>query len=205
MEASEAAEIIRTAGEATADQQHVLQFNRVAALFTAVLAALLAVASIGTGATTRTLLNTNIHVADIRSDTDVVALHQFQSQGSADLLQSLIEATNPSADARASIAQRISAYQAEATQLEGDAQAGTGIRGGEARVTTLERQEATSEARILSFEFSEVALQIGIVLTSVAILTQARALFYACCGLGVVGALLLLNGLTLFTRLTILH
>jgi hypothetical protein len=43
------------------------------------------------------------------------------------------------------------------------------------------------------------------VLVAVAILTQARRLFYACCGLGVIGMLLMLNGLTLVTPLLAIH
>ena len=54
-----------------------------------------------------------------------------------------------------------------------------------------------------NFDFAEVALQLALVLGSVAILASNRAILLASGGLGVIGALLTLNGFFLLAPLPI--
>jgi hypothetical protein len=206
VEANEAAEIIREAGEHESGRGLTRdRLTKVTALLTAVLATMLAFATISTGATTRKQLNTNIHLTDLHSNTDVTTLRQSDIQIAGEMLQSIIDTTNPPADVRSAMEQRVAGYQATAKQLDGDERAGTGIKGAEAQISSMEGLESKIETQILSFEYSEVVLQVGIVLASVAILAGSRGLFYTCCGFGVLGGLLILNGFTLFTNLPSIH
>jgi hypothetical protein len=51
------------------------------------------------------------------------------------------------------------------------------------------------------FDYAEGLLQLAIVLTSVAIISNRRAMFYAAIVLGMVGSACTLNGYFLFTKL----
>ena len=55
------------------------------------------------------------------------------------------------------------------------------------------------------FDYAEVLLQIAIVCSSVAILSASRAMFWFSSVLAVLGALLTVNGFSLFLRLPFLH
>ena len=204
MEAKEAAEIIREAAKAPAARLGAPErLEKTTALLIAVLAALLAFATISAGASTRKQLNNNIHLADLRSDTDAAKNQAFDSRMAADLLQSLLDATSPAPAARSSIQQRLAAYSATNAQLESNAPGG--LQAAEDQIASLERLESRTESQILSFEYSEVLLQIGIVLGSVAILATSRGVYFASCALGVLGLFLLVNGFAVWVGLPAIH
>ncbi|HTE85875.1 MAG TPA: DUF4337 family protein [Dehalococcoidia bacterium] len=206
VEAKEAAEVIREVAGGNLDgapERHPL--HKIVALLVAVLAGLLAVATISTGAATRRLLNDNIHLNDLHATADVGEVRQSNAAVSADLLQSILDTSNPAAAARAAIEQKIGSYRSTAADLEGDAAKGTGLKSLETQIGDYEGLEETTETQIMSFEYSEVALQIGIVLASLAILVTSRAVFYAASALGALGLLLTLNGFFLLAHLPSVH
>ena len=68
-----------------------------------------------------------------------------------------------------------------------------------------EKERDINRDRDPYFDYAEVLLQIAIVCSSVAILSASRAMFWFSSVLAVLGALLTVNGFSLFLRLPFLH
>jgi hypothetical protein len=83
----------------------------------------------------------------------------------------------------------------------GDATKGEGKKQLQARAKSYGEAREVAEKRNDSFDFAKMALQLGIVLGSVSILATSRPLLWISCLLGVVGALLTLNGFFLLVAL----
>jgi hypothetical protein len=183
----------------------VLQLHRLSALLVGVLAMLLAFATISTGAATRKQLNTNIKLTDLRSDTDAREVGRYTSLLGRDFLQAMLDATNPDASARANTQKLIDSYASNAQSIDKGTTPDDSLKAREDQIDALQESELHVESQILSFEYSEVALQIAIVLASLAILIMSRGVFFTSCGLGVIGALLLVNGFGVWVGLPSLH
>lgn len=206
VEAKEAAEVIREAGEKGArESPEGLRLHRLTALLVGVLAMLLAVATISTGAATRKQLNTNIKLTDLRSDTDAKEVGRYTSLLGRDVLQALLDATSPNATSRANTQKLIDAYATNAQNIDKGITPDDSLKAREEQIDALQESELHVEAQILSFEYSEVALQIAIVISSLAILITSRGVFLTSCGLGVLGALLLVNGFAVWVGLPSVH
>ena len=199
VEAKEAAEVIREVAGPPDEGPERTPLHKIVALLVAILAALLAVATISTGAATRRLLNDNIHLTDLHATADVTEVRHSEAGVTADLLQSILDTTNPSASSRATIEQRIAGYRSSATELDST------LKGQKAQIDQYEGSEEYTESQIMSFEYSEVALQIGIVLGSLAILATSELIFYVAAALGVVGLVLIVNGWLVLAHLPAVH
>ena len=70
-----------------------------------------------------------------------------------------------------------------------------------AQARAFEAERAIAEARDDNFDYAEVLLQLALVLGSVAILAQNRAVLLASAALGAIGALLTVNGFLLLADL----
>jgi uncharacterized protein DUF4337 len=206
VEPKEAAEVIREVGHnQSPPAPEAVQLHRTIALLVGVLSMLLAIATISTGASTRKLLNTNIKLTDLRSDTDAKEVGRYTSLLGRDVLQTALDTTNPSSTTRAAIQKLIDGYAMNADTLERGVTSDDGLKAREEQIDDLQGAEVGIENHILTFEYSEVALQIGIVLASLAILLTSRRIFLTSCALGVLGALLLVNGFTSGIPLPSLH
>src|SRR5215469_11621477 len=75
VEPKEAAEVIREVSSES-EKEHSPMLNRTVAMAVAILASLLAIATISTGAATRRLLNDSIHLSDLHSKADVGDVRQ---------------------------------------------------------------------------------------------------------------------------------
>ena len=62
-----------------------------------------------------------------------------------------------------------------------------------------------NRARDPYFDFAEALLQIAIVMSSIAILSNSRSIFFFSLVLAVLGALLTINGYNLIIKLPFLH
>jgi hypothetical protein len=202
VEAKEAAEIIQEAASERENTSGRFPLNKIVALLVAILAASLAVATISTGAATRRLLNDNIHLNDLHAMEDVGDVRQSNASVTADLIESILTTTNPSDTARTALQQKANDYRASANEIQG---ANKGLKAIQEEIAQYDGLEETTESQILSFEYSEVALQIAIVLSSLAILTVSWGIFYVSAGLGVLGLILTINGFVLMVGLPSLH
>jgi nitroreductase len=83
-------------------------------------------------------------------------------------------------------------------RYESDPKEGDGKKELMAKARSFESDRARAQRKDPYFDFAEALIQIAIVLASVTIITGARALLAGSIGLGVIGALLMVNGFMLW-------
>jgi hypothetical protein len=195
MDSNDAAELIAELKEDRAEHASDDRFNRKAALLIAVMAAVLAVGGLGGGnATDDMILNT------IRA-SDTWAFYQAKN-----VRQTMYELEVAELESRpAPDAARIADYKATIARYDDepdpaapkDPMRGEGKKQLMAQAQAFEAARDVAMARDDNFDFAEVALQLALVLGSVAILAGNRAILAVSGVLGAIGALLTLNGFAL--------
>ncbi len=189
MEATEAVEQAEKAHEAVEAREH---FVRRAAVLVGVLAAILAVAAIaGNQAGEEVILNQE-KATDTWNEYQADSLKMRMDTQSAAVLTTLATGSTAEAAAKAQAAKWVAEandhYRPTVADLRKTAE-------------EYQKERDTAAARHKAYQFSEALLQIGIVLATVAIVTRIAALVFIGGGLGVIGLLLLLDGLMLVWRL----
>lgn len=194
-EAAEAADHIR---EATEERSSDEQFRRMAAVAVGVLAMLLAIANLGGASATKETINNNILASDTYAFYQAKNIRQTDYQLAVDQDQAmLLSQPGLTDDVRAQIQQHIDSYNLTIARYESDPSTGEGKKEllQKALEYTARRDHAQSQTP--NFEYAAALLQIGIVLGSVSIVAGSRALLGMGLALGVIGALLALNGFAL--------
>ena len=203
MDSSDAAELIAELKEERSEQQHEDRFNRGAALLIAVMAAVLAVGGLGGGNATDDMIVSNIRASDTWAFYQAKNVRQTMYEIEAADLESRLP-LETGAD-RAALEARIAEYQATVARYddEPDPEAPADPMRGEGKKQLMAQAEAFEAARDVAvakddnFDLAEVALQLALVLGSVAILAGNRAVLTVSGLLGALGALLTLNGFVL--------
>ena len=195
MESTDAAELIAELKEDRAEQAGNDKFNNGAALMIAVMAAVLAIGGLGGGNATDDMVINNIRASDtwafyqaknVRQTMYEIELAELQSRPAPD--ESRI------ADYEATIARYDDEPDPEAPN---DPLAGEGKKQLMAQAQAFEAARDVAVAKDDNFDLAEVALQLALVLGSVAILATNRKVLAASAVLGAIGALLTLNGFLL--------
>jgi hypothetical protein len=181
METREALEQVERAEEAARERE---QFGRRVAVLVSILAALLALASLaGNRAATEAILDQQ-RATDAYNEYQANSLKRHVNEGDAALLRLLAAGTPQEAAARQqadSLKQDVATkYRPNQDRLLPEAQG-------------WERERDAAEARHRGFQVAEAAFQLGIVLSSVAIVARTRALLWVVGGLGVLGLAVALN------------
>jgi hypothetical protein len=209
MDAADTAELISEIREERAENEEKDRFNGRAALLIAIIAALLAIGSLGGGNVAEDMVHANIKASDTWAFYQAKNVRQTAYRLAVDELE--LQAASPalSPGARAGLQERIERYRETIARYDdepdpeapGDSLRGEGKKqlSAQARMYEAERDRAGDQDT--SFDYSEVAFQLALVLGSVAILTGSRKLLLATVGLGVVGAVLMANGFLLFFEL----
>jgi hypothetical protein len=205
MEATDAAELISEIREERAVHEADDKFRDRAALLIALLAMLLAVGSLGGGNVAEDMIHNNIKASDTWAFFQAKNVRQTQYRLAADELE--VQLANPglSPEVRAALQQKVDAYRATVARYDdepdpaapGDSLRGEGKKQLSAQARSYETLRERAGAQDSNFDYSEVAFQLAIVLGSVAILALSRKVLYLSIGLGVIGALLMINGFTL--------
>ena len=203
MDSSDAAELIAELKEERSEQQHEDRFNRGAALLIAVMAAVLAVGGLGGGNATDDMIVSNIRASDTWAFYQAKNVRQTMYEIEVADLESRLP-LETGAD-RAALEARIAEYQATVARYddEPDPEAPADPMRGEGKKQLMAQAEAFEAARDVAvakddnFDLAEVALQLALVLGSVAILAGNRAILTVSGLLGALGALLTLNGFVL--------
>ena len=207
LEPEDASDILRdAAGENSTAESHrdqVDSFRRRSALLIAILAALLAIASLGGGNATKEVFNNNILASDTFAFYQAKNIRQTDNQLAADTLETLLSLTNPSDSVRAVVQQKIDKYKSNVARYESEPQTGEGKT--ELLVAAQEYQKKRDEAQRKdpNFDYSQAFLQISIVLGSVAIVAASRPVLLTALCLGSIATILLLNGFLLWFTLPI--
>lgn len=205
MEATDAAELISEIREQRAEHEADDKFRDRAALLIALLAMLLAVGSLGGGNVAEDMIHNNIKASDTWAFFQAKNVRQTQYRLAADEMEVQLADPGLAPEVRAALQQKVDAYRATVTRYDdepdpaapGDSLRGEGKKQLSAQARSYEQLRERAGAQDSNFDYSEVAFQLAIVLGSVAILALSRKVLYISIGLGVIGALLMINGFLL--------
>jgi hypothetical protein len=206
MDATDAADLISEIREERAGQEADDRFRDRAALLIALLAVLLAVGSLGGGNVAEDMVHNNIKASDTWAFYQAKNVRQTQYRIAVDQMEAQL-ATDPglTPQSRAGLQALVDKYKGTITRYDdepdpaapGDSLRGEGKKQLSAQARGYEALRERAGAQDSNFDYSEVALQLAIVLGSVAILALSRKVLYIAIGLGVIGTLLMINGFTL--------
>jgi hypothetical protein len=205
MEATDAAELISEIREERASHEVEDKFRDRAAMLIAVMAMLLAVGSLGGGNVAEDMIHNNIKASDTWAFFQAKNVRQTQYRLAADELETQLANPGLPPEVRAALQAKVDAYRATVARYDdepdpaapADSLRGEGKKQLSAQARRYEALRERAGAQDSNFDYSEVAFQLAIVLGSVAILSLSRKVLYISIGLGVIGAVLMLNGFML--------
>jgi len=211
MEAADAAELIQEIQEERAEAEATDKFRERAALLISVLAMLLAIGSLGGGNATDDMVHGNIKASDTWAFYQAKNVRQTEYRLAADRLTLELADPTISPEARSAAVAQLAKYQETIARYDdepdpaapGDSLRGEGKKQLAARARSYEAVRERASEQDGNFDYSETFLQLAIVLGSVAILASSRKVLVLAMVLGVVGAILLINGFALLFPLPI--
>jgi hypothetical protein len=207
MDSRDAAELIAELNEEKAEHASDDRFRDRAALLIAFLAAVLAIGGMGGGNATDDLIGNNIQANDAWAFYQAKNMRQTAYEIAADDIEAALPTMAPAeraaaekrlADYRATIARYDSEPDPEAPN---DPLRGEGKKEISARAKAFEAARDEAAAKDNSFDLAEVALQLALVLGSVAILAVNRKVLMLSGVLGIIGTALTINGFLLLAHI----
>jgi hypothetical protein len=187
------------------------RFRARAALLIAVLAALLALTSLGGGNVAEDMIANNIQASDTWAFYQAKNIRQTANKLAADNLELQLAIHGRSLDAatRTALQKQIAEYRATADRYESEPDPedpdnplkGEGKKQLRAQAEAYEKQREHAMRQDPNFDFAEALFQIGIVLGSVAILATSRPVLLMAGVAGLLASLLMLNGFFLWVAL----
>jgi hypothetical protein len=212
LEPTDAAEQISDAmSEERAERREVERFRTRAAITIAVLAMLLAIATLGGDNASKEMLNSNVNVTNEWAFYQAKNIRQTANQLAANELraQIMLHGSNLSPTDRQALEQQIARYEATVARYEdepdpndpNDPMKGDGKKQISNRARDYEAKRAHALEQDPNFDYSTALFQIAIVLGSVAIVATSRPILFLSMGAGMVATVLMLNGYFLFFNL----
>ena len=176
-------------------------FTRRVALTTAIYAVVLAIASLGGNNATKEMLLSQQQASDQWAFYQAKAIreHQYRTQKLRLEVDLAERGTAIRPEVRQKFEALIAKFAEEEKRYNGEK------KEIEQEVKKLEHERDVNRAKDPYFDFGEALLQIAIVMSSIAILSTSRSTFLFSLVLALLGALLTLNGYTLFFKLPYLH
>lgn len=202
MDSTDAADLIAEIHEERAENEAADTFRNRAALLIALLAAVLAVGGLGGGNATDDMIGSNIKASDTWAFYQAKNVRQTMYEIEAEKLKAQLAAGTIAPAERPSAEARLKDYEATVARYDSepdpsDSSKGEGKKELSAQAKSYEAAFDEASARDNNFDLAEVALQLALVLGSVAILAVNRWILGLSLALGVVGLLLTLNGFLL--------
>ncbi len=171
-------------------------------VYVAILAALLAVCTLGGNNSTKDAMRANIDAANLWSFFQAKNTRRAAYIIAADDLELMLQA-NPAipAEAKSAVEAKIKSYRETVTRFSSDPNPKEGLDELFAKAKAIEKDRDIAFRKDPYFDASQALLQIAIVLASVALITQAGLLLWTSFALAALGTLLLLNGYTLLVSI----
>jgi hypothetical protein len=171
------------------------RFKQRAAIAIAILAMLLAITGLGGQNATKEALNSNILASNYYNFFQAKNMRQTSFTLAGDALE-LAFANDPALPepARASLMAKVEQYRKTAARYESEPETQEGKKELLARAREQESRRDHALRQDPYFDYAEALLQIAIVLISVAIVAEVTWLSFLGGALGVLGALLMING-----------
>jgi hypothetical protein len=209
MDSNDAADLIAEIHEERADNAAAEKFRNRAALLIAVLAAVLAVGGLGGGNATDDMVANNIKASDSWAFYQAKNVRQTMYEIAADGLDEQLATGALTPAGRAAAEKRLADYRKTVDRYDsepdptapGDPTRGEGKKEIKARAQSYEAAFEIASAQDNNFDLAEVALQLALVLGSVAILAANRWILILSATLGAIGTILTLNGFLLLAPL----
>ena len=179
--------------------------DRLIAVYIGILAVALAICALGGGNAAKEATQKNIEASNTWAFFQAKNARRHMLRLQTDELELLIT-TQPEMPAatRAAIEAKIASYKAQDKQLTSEPKSGEGLDELFVKGKSLEADRDMALRRDPYFDMGEAALQIAIVLASVAIISGANFLVMASGILGLIGALMTFNGYALIWSLPFL-
>lgn len=180
-------------------------FKRRAAVAIAVFAMLLAITSLGGQNATKEALNSNIEASNYFNFFQAKNMRQTAFMLAADEFE-FAWGNNPqlSDEAKAALRRKLEDYRRTVDRYESEPETGEGKK----ELMVKAREQVQKRDRALKqdpyFDYAEALLQIAIVLISVAIVAEQVWLAYLGGVVGIIGALLMVNGYLLLVEIPFL-
>ena len=201
--------MIRASREATMKAEEATEFMDVdkpnnrfkqrAAIFISFLAMLLAITGLGGQNANKETLNNNIQAANAFNFYQAKNIRQTSLILAVDEIELAWAATPGLSDeARAALAKKLETYKANIARYESEPSTGEGKKELMARARAHEEARDHAMKQDPYFDYAEALLQIAIVLISVSLVAEIIWLAFLGGGLGLMGALLTINGFTLW-------
>ena len=202
MDSTDAADLIAEIHEDRAENAAAETFRNRAALLIAVLAGVLAVGGLGGGNATDDMIANNIKASDTWAFYQAKNVRQTMYEIEAEKLKTGLAAGTILAAERPAAEARLKDYEATVARYDSepdpkDPSRGEGKKELSAQAKAYEAAFEEASARDNNFDLAEVALQLALVLGSVAILAVNRWILGLSLALGIAGSLLTLNGFLL--------
>jgi len=173
-------------------------FKTRCALLVSALALILAVSNLGGANTGKDATMTNILAANMYSFYQAKSIRQTEYKLAADRIEIELATQKPSAQASEMMQAKLAAYKKNIERYESEPETGDGKKELMLKAKHLEEERDLALRKDPWFDYAEGLLQLAIVLTSVAIISNRRAMFYAAIVLGFLGTASTLNGYFLF-------
>jgi hypothetical protein len=181
------------------------RFKRRAAVVIALLAMLLAVTGLGGQNATKEALNSNIEASNYFNFFQAKNMRQTAYALFADEIElAWINDGQVSAEAKAALHRKVEDYRKTVARYESEPETGEGKKELLVKARDAEKRREHALKQDPYFDYAEALLQIAIVLISVAIVAEQIWLSYVGGVVGLVGALLMVNGYTLLVELPFL-
>ncbi len=176
-------------------------FTRRVALTTAIFAVMLAIASLGGKNAMKEMLLAQQQASDLWAFYQAKALREHQYRTQRSRLE--VDLAERSPGMKPDVRKKFDALMAKFTEEE--KRYGEEKKEIEKEAKTLEHERDVNRAKDPYFDFAEALLQIAIVMASIAILSNTRSTFIFSLVLALLGAILTVDGFTLFLKLPFLH
>lgn len=173
-------------------------FKTHCALLVSALALILAVNNLGGANTGKEAMMSNILASNMYSFYQAKNIRQTEYKLAVDRLEIQLANDKPAPQAKELMEAKLAGYKKNVERYETEPETGEGKKELMAKAKHLEQERDLALRKDPWFDYAEGLLQLAIVLTSVAIISNRRAMFYAASVLGVIGSVCTLNGYFLF-------
>ena len=174
------------------------RFRKQAALAIGTLAMLLAITGLGGDNATKEMVNANIQASDTWAFYQAKNVRQTEYRLALDALQLRLQTeTTLTPEQRSAIERQAANYQDTINRYESEPSTGEGKKELTEKAQGFEAQRAHAGQQDPNFDYSQALFQIAIVLGSVSIVAAARWLLWLSLGMGLIAAVLMVNGFLL--------
>jgi hypothetical protein len=171
-------------------------------VYVGVLAALLAVCTLGGDNAAKDATRANIEATNLWGFFQAKNIRRTAYTIAADDLELMVRSSSPMpAEARAAMEEKAKAYRDTVVRYTSDKKSNEGLDELFARGKEIEKERDLALARDPYFDGAQALLQIAIVLASVALITEANLLVWFSLVMAAAGSALMLNGFTLLVKL----